>query len=30
VPWTIDTVTNADIDRIRELVASSEGPVLIH
>ncbi|HEY4442254.1 MAG TPA: sulfur transferase domain-containing protein [Candidatus Elarobacter sp.] len=30
VPWTIDTVTPDDIDRIRDAVASSEGPVLIH
>jgi protein tyrosine phosphatase (PTP) superfamily phosphohydrolase (DUF442 family) len=30
VPWTIDTVTNADVDRISEAVASSQGPVLIH
>ncbi|HYZ17079.1 MAG TPA: sulfur transferase domain-containing protein [Candidatus Acidoferrum sp.] len=30
VPWTIDTVTNEDIDRIREAVATSDEPVLIH
>jgi protein tyrosine phosphatase (PTP) superfamily phosphohydrolase (DUF442 family) len=30
VPWTIDTVTNDDIDRIRDAIAESEGPVLIH
>jgi protein tyrosine phosphatase (PTP) superfamily phosphohydrolase (DUF442 family) len=30
VPWTIDTVTPDDIDRIRDAVASSDGPVLIH
>lgn len=30
VPWTIDTVTNDDIDRIREAVAASSEPVLIH
>jgi protein tyrosine phosphatase (PTP) superfamily phosphohydrolase (DUF442 family) len=30
VPWTIDTVTKADIDQIREALASSEGDVLIH
>ncbi|GAC1576453.1 MAG: hypothetical protein NVS3B7_09360 [Candidatus Elarobacter sp.] len=30
VPWTIDTVTNQDIARIREAVEAAEGPVLIH
>ncbi len=30
VPWTIDTVTNADVARIREAVDAAEGPVLIH
>ena len=30
VPWTIDTVTKADIARIREAVDAAEGPVLIH
>jgi len=30
VPWTIDTVTNADIARIRDAIDASEGPVLIH
>ncbi len=30
VPWTIDTVTNDDIARIREAVDASGGPVLIH
>ena len=30
VPWTIDTVTNDDIARIRAAVEASEGPVLIH
>ena len=30
VPWTIDTVTNDDIARIREAVDADEGPVLIH
>jgi protein tyrosine phosphatase (PTP) superfamily phosphohydrolase (DUF442 family) len=30
VPWTIDTVTNDDIDRMRDAIAESEGPVLIH
>ena len=30
VPWTIDTVTNRDIARIREAVDAAEGPVLIH
>ncbi len=30
VPWTIDTVTNADIDRIRDAVAASTGSVLVH
>ena len=26
VPWTIDTVTNEDIARIREAVEAAEGP----
>jgi protein tyrosine phosphatase (PTP) superfamily phosphohydrolase (DUF442 family) len=30
VPWTIGTVTNEDIARIREAVDAAEGPVLIH
>ncbi|MDB5071651.1 MAG: putative phosphatase [Candidatus Eremiobacteraeota bacterium] len=30
VPFTSDTVTEADIDRIRDAVAASEGAVLIH
>jgi protein tyrosine phosphatase (PTP) superfamily phosphohydrolase (DUF442 family) len=30
VPWTIDAVTKADIDRIRDAVDASDGPVLIH
>ncbi len=30
VPWTIDTVTKDDIDRIRAAVDASDGPVLIH
>jgi protein tyrosine phosphatase (PTP) superfamily phosphohydrolase (DUF442 family) len=30
VPWTIDTVTDEDIARIRAAVESSDGPVLIH
>jgi protein tyrosine phosphatase (PTP) superfamily phosphohydrolase (DUF442 family) len=30
VPWTIDTVTIDDIDRMRDAIAQSEGPVLIH
>jgi protein tyrosine phosphatase (PTP) superfamily phosphohydrolase (DUF442 family) len=30
VPWTIETVTNDDIDRIREAVSASAEPVLIH
>jgi len=30
VPWTIDTVTNEDIVRIREAVDAADGPVLIH
>lgn len=30
VPWTIDTVTNDDIARIRAAVDAAEGPVLIH
>ncbi len=30
VPWTIDTVTNEDIARIREAIDTSQGPVLVH
>jgi protein tyrosine phosphatase (PTP) superfamily phosphohydrolase (DUF442 family) len=30
VPWTIDTVTKADIERIRVAVDAAAGPVLIH
>jgi uncharacterized protein (TIGR01244 family) len=30
VPWTIGTVTNDDIARIREAVDAADGPVLIH
>jgi protein tyrosine phosphatase (PTP) superfamily phosphohydrolase (DUF442 family) len=30
VPWTIDTVTNGDIERIREAIAASDDAVLIH
>jgi protein tyrosine phosphatase (PTP) superfamily phosphohydrolase (DUF442 family) len=30
VPWTIDTVTNEDIARIRDAVDAAQGPVLIH
>ena len=30
VPWTIDTVTKADIERIRTAVDAADGPVLIH
>ena len=30
VPWTIDTVTNEDIERIRDAVDAADGPVLIH
>jgi uncharacterized protein (TIGR01244 family) len=30
VPWTKDTVTTADIRRIRDAVEQSDGPVLIH
>jgi protein tyrosine phosphatase (PTP) superfamily phosphohydrolase (DUF442 family) len=30
VPWTIDTVTKEDIERIRGAVTSGQGPVLIH
>ena len=30
VPWTIDTVTKDDIDRIRDAMGSSESGVLIH
>jgi protein tyrosine phosphatase (PTP) superfamily phosphohydrolase (DUF442 family) len=30
VPWTIDTVTPADIERVRAAVDAAGGPVLIH
>ncbi len=30
VPWTIDTVTKEDIDRVRAAVDAADGPVLIH
>lgn len=30
VPWTIDTVTNADIDRMRDAIADEDEGVLIH
>ncbi len=30
VPWTIDVVTRADIEKIREAVDRATGPVLIH
>ncbi|MBV9439536.1 MAG: hypothetical protein JOZ24_06060 [Candidatus Eremiobacteraeota bacterium] len=30
VPWTIDTVTNADIDRMRDAFDAGEEGVLIH
>lgn len=30
VPWTIDTVTNEDIAKIREAIEDADGPVLIH
>jgi uncharacterized protein (TIGR01244 family) len=30
VPYTIDTVTKADIAQIRTAVAAARGPVLIH
>ena len=30
VPWTVDTVTNEDIARIREAIEASEGAVLVH
>jgi len=30
VPWTIDTVTREDIERIRDAVAGKQGGVLIH
>ncbi len=30
VPWTIDTVTNADIAHVRAAVDAASGPVLIH
>lgn len=29
-PWTVDTVTPDDLARIRDAVAASDGPVLIH
>ena len=30
VPWTIDTVTNEDIARIRDAIDAAQGPVLVH
>jgi len=30
VPWTIDVVTKADIEKIRAVVDAADGPVLIH
>lgn len=30
VPWTIDTVTKDDIDRIANAIAASDDAVLIH
>ena len=30
VPWTVDTVTNEDIAKVRAAVDASDGPVLIH
>jgi protein tyrosine phosphatase (PTP) superfamily phosphohydrolase (DUF442 family) len=30
VPWSIDTVTKEDIERIREAVTAGQGTVLIH
>lgn len=30
VPWTIATVTRADIERVRAAVDAADGPVLIH
>jgi len=30
IPWSIDTVTNEDIEEIRETVDAAKGPVLIH
>lgn len=30
VPWTIDVVTKADIEKIRQAVDNADGPVLIH
>lgn len=30
IPWTIDTVTNEDIAKIREAIEEADGPVLIH
>ncbi len=30
VPWTIDTVTNEDVARVRSSVEAADGPVLIH
>ncbi|GAC1404337.1 MAG: hypothetical protein NVSMB64_07380 [Candidatus Velthaea sp.] len=30
VPWTIDTVTIEDIEKVRAAVDAADGPVLIH
>ena len=30
IPWTIDVVTKADIEKIRAAVDAADGPVLIH
>lgn len=30
VPWTIDTVTAAEIRRIRDAIDATPGPVLVH
>lgn len=30
VPWTIDTVTKADVDRMHAALDASEGTALIH
>ncbi|GAC1418876.1 MAG: hypothetical protein NVSMB5_10530 [Candidatus Velthaea sp.] len=30
VPWTIDTVTIADIEKVRAAHDAADGPVLIH
>jgi protein tyrosine phosphatase (PTP) superfamily phosphohydrolase (DUF442 family) len=30
VPWTIDVVTKADIEKIRQAVDNADGAVLIH